>query len=81
MSVETPEFLRMVRRMLRAAGRRVAIADEPELAELVQLRGELEQAIVDAIAGQRDGGRSWADIGGALGITRQSAQERYGQRS
>lgn len=80
MSVETTEFLGMVRRMLRAAGRRVADADEYELAELVALRAELEDAISRAVHGQRDAGRSWAAIGAALGIARQSAHERYSVR-
>ena len=41
---------------------------------------ELEQAIVVAVQGQRSYGRSWAYIGAALGMKRQSAQERYGER-
>lgn len=66
------------RRAIRAAGRHVEYADEFELAELVSLRDELEAVIRQAVAGQRSVGRSWAYIGAALGITRQSAQERYG---
>lgn len=84
MSVETPEFMAMLRRLLRAAGRRVAAADEHELVELVELvalRDTLEAVITEAIEGQRAAGRSWADIGRALGITRQSAHERYGRHT
>lgn len=73
------DYLAAAERFIRAAGRRVAEADEFELAELVALRGPLEEAIREAIAGQRGYGRSWAHIGAALGITRQSAQERYGR--
>lgn len=81
MSVETVEFLGMVRRMLRAASRRVAEADEFELAELVSLREDLEEAIATAISGQREsGGRSWASIAEALGISKQGAQQRYGRK-
>jgi hypothetical protein len=76
-TVETLPFLDAVKRMIRAAGRRVAEADEFELAELVAIRDELDEAIIAAIAGQRSYGRSWADIGDALGITRQAAQQRY----
>lgn len=79
MSVETPEFLAMVRRMLRAAGRRVAEADEVELAELVRLRDEVDQVIAVAVEGWRAQGRSWATIGNALQLSKQGAQQRYGR--
>lgn len=78
---ETLEYLAAARRFIRAAGKRVADADEFELAELVALRQELEAAIVVAVQGQRSYGRSWAYIGAALGMKRQSAQERYGERA
>lgn len=77
MSVETPEFLAMLSRQIKAAGRRVAEADEPELAQLATLVDELDQAMRTAITGQRASGRSWTDIGRALGITKQTAHERY----
>jgi hypothetical protein len=74
------EYLGAARRFIRRAGERVAEADEFELAELVALRVDLEDAIRLAVEGQRATGRSWAHIGDALGITRQSAHERYGSR-
>ena len=76
---DTMSYLGAAARFIRAAGVRVADADEFELAELVALRDVLETAIRDGIAGQRARGRSWQHIGDALGITRQSAQERYGR--
>jgi hypothetical protein len=76
--VETSEWLKMVSRMIRAAGRRVADADEHELAQLVGLRDQLEQSIKFAIQGQRSSGRSWSHIGQALGLSRQGAFQRYG---
>jgi len=78
--VETKDFLKMLSRMIRAAGRRVADADEFELAHLVHLRNEFDQAIETAIHGQRSSGRSWEHIGLALGISRQGAFQRYGKR-
>lgn len=78
---ETMEYLQAARRFIAQAGRRVADADEFELAELVALRDELEAAIRVAVEGQRSIGRSWAHIGNALGITRQSAHERYGVKT
>lgn len=80
MAVETTEFLSMVKRMIRAAGRRVADADELELEALLALREELDTAVRLAVLGQRATlGRSWAWVGAALGITRQAAQQRYGR--
>lgn len=75
--IETSEWLNMLSRMIRAAGRRVADADEHELAHLVRLRDELEDAIQVAIQGQLASGRSWAHIGRALGLSRQGAFQRY----
>ncbi len=79
MSVETPEFLGMVRRMLRASGRRVADADEEELRLLVAMRDELEEAIATAAKGQNARGVSWERIGAAVGMKRQSAHARWGK--
>lgn len=78
MSVETPEFAKMVNRMIRAYGRRVAEADEVDLATMVELRDTVEAAIADAVRGQREQGASWARIAAGVGGTRQAAQQRYG---
>jgi hypothetical protein len=82
MAVETLSYLEAVKRMIRAAGRRVGEADEFELAEMLTLRDELEAAITSAIAGQMHGPsqRSWAGIADALGTTRQAAFKRYAHR-
>ena len=74
---EPLDTIAFARRVVRAAGRAAAAGDEFELAELASLRDELEAAIKVAVDGQRATGRSWAHIGSALGITRQSAHERY----
>lgn len=81
MAVETVEYLAMLRRMLRAAGKRVADADEVELAALLALRAELDQAIATAAVGQHATGRSWQTIGAAAGMTKQAAHERWGRFS
>ncbi len=67
----------MLRRMIRAAGRRVALGDAEDLAELVALREALDAAIAEGVEGVRATGYSWGDIGQALGISRQSAHERF----
>lgn len=68
-----------LRRMIRAAGRRYGAADPYDLPELVALRVEVELAIHAAVREQRTAGTSWAAIADALGITKQGAQQRYGE--
>lgn len=80
MSVETDQFLKFARRILRAAGKRVAEADEVELADLAALRTDVDNVIADAVDTWRKQGRSWATIGEALGMTKQGAQQRYGRK-
>lgn len=70
--------MKMVERMLRGAGRRVAAGDHCDLAELVELRTNLDAAIAAGVTGLRASGDSWADIAQGLGTTRQAAQQRYG---
>lgn len=75
----TEEFLAAVRRMMRAAARRVAQGDEYELAEFVALRAEYEYCVGQAVAGQRlFRGKSWAQIAEGAGNKRSAAQERWG---
>lgn len=75
---ETAEFLAAARRFIRAAGERVADADEVELGMLLELRHDLDAAISQAVNGQRSRGASWAYIALAAGTTRQAAQQRWG---
>lgn len=75
---ETGDFLAMVRRMIRAGGKRVAEGDEIELADLLTLEDDLQQAIATAVQGQRAMGKSWSDIAVGAGITKQSAHGRWG---
>lgn len=77
--VETGEWLGMLARMIRAAGKRVGDADEHELSRLFGMRDDLDRSIRMAIDGQLRSGRSWTHVGRALGMTRQGAFRRYGQ--
>ena len=80
-SVETKDFGAMVTRMIRAHGRRVANADREDLADLVAMRGLLDDAITAAVTHLRDHHEfSWTAIGDAVGTTRQAAQQRYGRK-
>lgn len=73
-------YLGAVRRMIRAAGRRLGEADPEDLAQLVAMREDLDQAIATAVAGQRAAGTSWAAIGSALGMSKQAAAQRWGRK-
>lgn len=77
---ESAEYLAMVRRIIAAAGRRVANADPDDLAELVGLHEALDTAIHVAVNGQRQAGITWQSIGDALGTTRQAALMRFGTK-
>jgi hypothetical protein len=76
---DVQEFAAFTRRILRAYGRRAAAGelDPADLAELVELRRELDEATGSAVASMKAAGYSWADIGNALGMTRQAAQQRW----
>lgn len=77
---ENDDYLAMVRRIVRAAGRRASHADPADLAALMAIRADLDDAILDAVRGLRRCGFTWASIGEALGTTRQAAQLRWGSK-
>lgn len=79
-SIETPAYVEFAKRIIRGAGKRVANGDEWELGELISLRDEVEAAIAVAVTGLREQGHSWQYIADGLGVTRQSAHQRYGER-
>lgn len=74
------EYTAFVGRILRATERRVSNGDIEGLRALAGLRSELDQAIQESVTRLRGEpwNYSWADVGRALGIRRQSAQERFG---
>jgi hypothetical protein len=73
----TAAFIAMCGRMIGAAGARVAEGDPEELADLVALRFALENAIQEAVNGQRSSGITWASIGAATGTTKQAAIQKW----
>lgn len=77
---DTPAYFRMLRRMVKAAGKRVSHADAEDLAELVGIRAELDEAIQIAVDGLRADGYTWRDIGEATGTTGQAATMKWGRR-
>ena len=63
-----------------AYSRRAADGDVEALTLMTGLADELDAAIAEAVKGLRSRGYSWAEIGSRLGITRQAAQQRWGQQ-
>jgi hypothetical protein len=76
--VENDDYTAFANRILRAYGRRVASGDIDALADMAALSAILDDTITTAVAGLRQHGYSWADIGSRLGVTRQAAQQRWG---
>lgn len=76
---EADEYGAFVRRICRAYGRRVADRDIDGLAGLAQLAADVEATTQAAVTQLRAQGYSWTDVGRALNITRQAAQQRYGR--
>lgn len=78
MVVENDDYATFTRRVLAAHGRRIAGGDIEGLAALAALADDVDTAMHAAVAGLRAAGFSWADIGARLGMSRQAAQQRYG---
>jgi hypothetical protein len=79
--VENDDYAAFARRILRAYARRVADGDVQALIAMTGLAADMDAAIGQAVTGLRAFGYSWAEIGSRLGITRQAAQQRWGQAS
>jgi hypothetical protein len=75
--VENPAYAPFSRRVIAAAGRRVAAGDAEALPELLALATAVEEAIGQAVPGLRDVGYSWTEIAAPLGVTRQAAHQRW----
>src|SRR3954451_7723370 len=81
--VETSEFDAFVRRILAAYARRVAAGDVEALRSLSQLSSDVDAVTRLAVAGLRKApyAYSWSEIADRLGVTKQTAHERYGDRA
>jgi hypothetical protein len=75
-AVENTDYTAFARRVIRAAGRRIADGDVEGVPHLI----ELTTAIDTAVTGLRHHGYSWTEIATRLGITRQAAQQRWADR-
>ena len=52
-----------------------------QIVELVDRRQHVEQELDAAVHIARDAHRSWSEIGAQLGVTKQAAQRKYGNKS
>ena len=77
-AVENDQYAAFIRRVIRAYSRRVADGDIEAITTMAHLADHLDTAIRQAITGLRAFGYTWADIALRLGITRQGAQQRWG---
>jgi hypothetical protein len=78
--VKNDEYAWFVRRVVRAYARRVAAGDVDALADTTGLATALDVAIGQAVTGLREAEYSWVGIAVRLGVTRQAAQQRWGDR-
>lgn len=84
---EAPDFIPMFRRVTRAMVRRAGEGDLEILTALRECQTLLDDALADSVVALRtprgDGpgleGYSWTEIGREMGITRQTAQIRFGR--
>lgn len=75
--VEDSAYFKMLERMIRAGGKRAGRADEIELKTFYLLKNKIEEETKKAVQSQMDQGKSWSDIGEALGISRQAAFKKF----
>ena len=78
--VENDAYAAFARRILAACARRIATGDIEALTLMTGLATDVDTAIAHAVAGLRQFGYSWAEIGNRLGVTRQAAQQRWGNQ-
>jgi hypothetical protein len=80
-TVENTEYAAFTRRILAAYARRVAAGDVEALRSLGIFASDVDTATRQAVTGLRTFGYSWSEIADRLGVTRQAAQMRWGERS
>lgn len=76
---ENGEYASSIGRMLRSYRRRISEGDTTDLADFAALIKLAEHELGEAAIALQSRGFSWADVGAALGISRQAAQQRFGR--
>jgi hypothetical protein len=74
---ETPDVSAAVCRLVTAIGKRTACGDPEDLAELIKVAETVQTAFRVAVDGLRESGRSDAEIGNVLGVTKQAVAQRF----
>lgn len=74
---EPDEVAAGVLRMIRALGVQIGNGDPSEARLLLMIEAEIASAWVTAVAGWRASGFTDADIGAALGVSKQAVQQRW----
>lgn len=69
---------KMLERMIRAYGKRVGADDPDALAGMLALEDALSEAIESAVKALKAQGFYWTEIGKAVGLSKQAAQQRWG---
>jgi hypothetical protein len=77
---ENSEYAAFTLRILRAYARRIFAGDIDALTGMTALAAGVEDAPRQAVTGLRGFGHSWAEIGHRPGVTRQAAQQRWGDQ-
>ena len=80
MATDIEEWGAFLERILRATERRVGNGDIEGLAAIARVQAIAEETMQRSVDRLRAApwDYSWADVGRALGITRQAAQQRFG---
>lgn len=78
--VENGAYMDMMVRCIRSLGRRIAAGDVEDIGRALELRKMLDDELTQAIRKLNDAGESWARIGRGAGITKQTAQVRWGRK-
>lgn len=78
MAAETSDYVGMLRRCLKALGRRAAEGDLDALAAFAELDALIPEEMTTAARHAHALGFSWTEIGTALGVSRQAARQRFG---
>jgi len=74
---ETPDISAAACRLTLAIGKRAACGDPEDLAELTKVADAVQTALRTAVEGLRESGRSDAEIGRVLGVTKQAVAQRF----
>src|ERR1700756_5456012 len=77
------EWEAFLRRILRATATRVSDGKTESLAVIARVRKLVDETMQESVTRLRaePWNYSWRDVGDALGITRQAAEQRFGNRS